>query len=283
MGTNLTGETWGIPGPTFLVAYLLLAGAATVLAFWHRARIAGGDPAGARVLDGRPEDVAYLNGGPGLAVYAALSAMHVDGTVITSDRTTGQVRAGGPLTRSATGLQRAVHRCAHRLTPGRTLHTHVTVRTELHRIAHRLEAAGLLLSTGERDRYRTAAALPGLVAALGLVRVAAGTANGRPIDVLLVLTLVMAGVTAALVLRVPDRTRAGNDALERVRVEHEALSPSMCPGWTAIGPAAAALSVGAFGVAAMLAAEPDFAEELAVRRLAPLGGGAGQGLPRASG
>lgn len=274
LGTNLTGETWGIPGTTFLLLHLLLAVAATALAGWHRSRTAAGDPGGGRILEGRPEDVAHLNGGSVLAVYAALSAMHVDGTVVTSDRTTGQVRAGGPLTRSATDLQRAIHRSAHRLTPGRTLRTHTPVRTELHRIRQRLESAGLVLDAAGRDRYRAAAVLPGLVATLGLVRATAGTADGRPVGSVLALSLVMVTVTVVFVLRVPRRTRAGDAALRRIREEREDLSPAARPSWTTIGPAGAALSVGAFGFPALLAAEPVFAEELAAQRVAALGGGA---------
>lgn len=283
LGTNLTGETWGIPGTTFLVLYLLLAVTATAPALWHRSRIAAGDPAGRRVLDGRPEDVAYLNSGPGLAVYAALSAMHVDGTVVTSDRTTGQVRAGGPLTRSATDLQRAIHRSAHRLTPRRTLPTHTAVRTELDRIAHRLETAGLLLDQAGQHRYRAAAVLPGLVAALGIARITAGSVNGRPVGILTTLCLVMVGVTIAFLLRAPRRTRAGDAALHRIRQEHDTLAPSVRPDWTAIGPAGAALSVGAFGLGAMVAAEPAFAEELAAQQPAALGGsGPGGGATAAT-
>lgn len=273
MGTNLTGETWGVSATTFLVVYLLLAVVVTVLACWYRARIVAGDPAGVRAVEGRPEDVAHLHGGPRLAVYAALSAMHVDGTVVTSCRTPGQVRAGGPLTRSATGLQRAIHRCAHRLIPCRSLGTHAAVAAELHRIARRLEAAGLVLGPSDRDRLRSAAVLPGLVAALGLVRVLAGAAYARPVGALLVVTLAMIAVTVLLGTRVPVRTRAGDEALRRVREQNPELSPSMHPDWAVIGPAAAALSVGAFGLGAMFAAEPAFAEELAAQRVVALGRG----------
>lgn len=275
MGTTLTGDIWGIPGPTFLVAYLVIGSVAVLVATARRRRIAAGDPRGARELDRRPEDVAYLNGGPDLAVYAALSAMHVDGSIVTSGRTTGQVRAGGRPGRSATALQRAVHAAAHRLTPGRTLGTHAPVRTELQRIAHRLESTGLLLSGPDRVRHRAAAWLPGAAAALGTARLLAGMADGRPVGFLPAPVLVLAVVTLVLAVRVPRRTVAGDRALDAVRAEHAVLAPTMRPGWTAVGAGAAALSVGAFGMGAMLAAEPAFAEEIAAQKLATLGGGGG--------
>lgn len=278
MGTTLTGDTWGIPGPTFLVVYLVLAVTAVGYAVTQRRRIASGGRRGAgRALDGRPEDVAYLNGGPNLAVYAALSAMHVDGSIVTSGRTTGQVRAGGTPGPRATALQRAIHTAARRLTPGRTLRTHGPVRDELRRIAHRLESEGMLLSAADRARFRGLAWLPGAVVVLGLVRVAAGYTGGRPVGFLTLLVIAVSVVTVELAIRVPHRTRHGDAALEAVRTRHVTLAPDMRPDWTAVGAGAAALSVGAFGVGAMLAAEPAFADELAAQKFTALGGGSGSG------
>ncbi|OLM33548.1 MULTISPECIES: TIGR04222 domain-containing membrane protein [unclassified Pseudonocardia] len=272
MGTNLTGDTWGIPGQTFLVLYVVALVLVSGIVLRRRRAIAQGDPRGAGTLDSRPEDVAYLNGGPELAVYAALSAMHVDGSLVTSGRTTGQVRAGRVPGHGASALQRAIHRCAQRLTPGRMLGTHEPVRTELTRAAQRLETAGLLLSPADRARYRATAWPVGALALVGAVRIAAGLGGGRPVGFLLVLVAATAVFAAVLATQVPARTRAGDAALAAVRSRHDALSPSMRPDWTAVGPAAAALSVGAFGVGAMLAAEPAFAEELAAQKLGTLGG-----------
>lgn len=272
MGTNLTGDTWGIPGQTFLVLYVVALVLVSGIVLRRRRTIAQGDPRGARTLDSRPEDVAYLNGGPELAVYAALSAMHVDGSLVTSGRTTGQVRAGRVPGHGASALQRAIHRAAQRLTPGRMLGTHEPVRTELARAAQRLETAGLLLSPADRVRYRATAWPVGVLALAGAVRIAAGLGGGRPVGFLFALVAATAVFATVLATRVPDRTRAGDAALTVVRSRNDALSPSMRPDWTAVGPAAAALSVGAFGVGAMLAAEPAFAEELAAQKLATLGG-----------
>lgn len=272
MGTSLAADTWGVPDPAFLGIYLALGAVAALLAVVLRRRIAAGDPHGAHGLDDRPEDVAYLNGGPELAVYAALSAMHVDRTVVTSERTTGQVCAAGHPGRSATALQRAIHLAARRLTPGRMLRTHTPVHAELVRIAQRLETDGLLVSGADRGRYRAAAWLPGAVAVLGVVRLVVAGATGRPTGSLAVLVLAVSVATLVLATRVPHRTSAGETALASVRARHGALSPDMRPDWANAGSGAAALSVGAFGVGAMLAAEPGFARELAAQKVATLGG-----------
>ena len=229
MGTNLTGDTWGIPGQTFLVLYVVALVLVSGIVLRRRRTIAQGDPRGARTLDSRPEDVAYLNGGPELAVYAALSAMHVDGSLVTSGRTTGQVRAGRVPGHGASALQRAIHRSAQRLTPGRMLGTHEPVRTELARAAQRLETAGLLLSPTDRVRYRATAWPVGVLALAGAVRIAAGLGGGRPVGFLLALVAATAVFATVLATRVPDRTRAGDAALSVVRSRNDALSPSIPP------------------------------------------------------
>jgi uncharacterized protein (TIGR04222 family) len=76
-----TGDTWGISGPTFLLAYLVLAVAVGVAVLRTRRALAGvsAERPASRMED-RPYDVAYLNGGAPLAVTAALSAMYRAGT-----------------------------------------------------------------------------------------------------------------------------------------------------------------------------------------------------------
>ena len=70
-------DTWGISGPAFLLAYVVLVVAVGVTAVRTRRRLADGSSQ-RRVtrLDGRPYDVAYVNGGADLALCAALSAMY---------------------------------------------------------------------------------------------------------------------------------------------------------------------------------------------------------------
>ena len=69
-----TGDTWGISGPTFLLAYLVLAvavGVAVVRTRRALADVSAERPASR--MEERPYDVAYLNGGAQLAVTAALA------------------------------------------------------------------------------------------------------------------------------------------------------------------------------------------------------------------
>lgn len=275
MGTNLGGDTWGISGSTFLFVYAVIALVTLGAVLRARHGLRTGRPVQANELDRRPEEVAYLNGGRELAVYAALSAMHVDGSITTADKASGMVRAGGPVPAHGSRLQRAIHAATTRLTLRRGLARAAGVSRELDEMGDRLVRSGLLLSDQARARHRAGAFWMLGVLALGFVRTMAGTANGAPVGYLLLSMLLVGVVFLVLVLRTPVRTVPGDEALAEQRERHAALSPSMRPDWVAVGAGGAALSVGVFGVGALVAAEPVFAEELDAQKSAALGGGGG--------
>lgn len=271
MGPN---ETWGISGPTFLVVYALLAVVALAVAVTLRRSLRAGRAVSADGLHSRPEDVAYLNGGPDLAVYAALSAMHVDGSIATAGPSAvGIVRSTGAVSRQASGLQHAIHGAAARPVPRRTLPSGPRVAAALAEIRDRLEREGLVLTDEQRQSYRRPAFLLLAVLAVGLVRMVAGVSNGRPVGYLLVVLVLVALAALVLTVRVPVRTAAGDVALAAQRNSHQVLSPAMRPSWGAVGAGGAALSVGLFGVGALLAAEPTFADELVAQKTVAAGGG----------
>lgn len=277
MGTNLTGETWGVSGSTFLFLYVLVA-LVTLGAVLHvRRTLRAGRPVDADELAGRPEDVAYLNGGRELAVYAALSAMHVDGSITTADRAAGMVRAARPVPAHGSRLQRAIHAATTRLALRRGLVHDAAVDDELGATHDRLVRSGLLLSADGRARHRSTAFWMLGVFVLGFVRAMADTANGHPVGFLVVAMLLAGLAFLVLALRAPERTAAGHAALAEQRSRNAALAPSTIPGWGTVGAGAAALSVGVFGVGALFAAEPAFAEELAARRGATGSGRSGDG------
>ncbi|TCK20484.1 TIGR04222 domain-containing membrane protein [Pseudonocardia endophytica] len=272
MGPN---ETWGISGSTFLVIYIVLAVVVLGVAISIRRSLRSGRPVSADGLQSRPEDVAYLNGGPDLAVYAALSSMHVEGSIATSGPSAVGIVHSVGTARQASPLQNAIHGAAARPTPRRTLPVEPRVAAALAEIRDRLERAGLYLTEEQRRSYRRPAFLMLAVLAFGIVRAIAGVSNGRPVGFLSFLLFVVAGATLILFARVPLRTAAGDTALAAQRQRHTALSPSMRPDWGAVGAGGAALSVGVFGVGALLAAQPAFAEELEAQKSAAMGGGGG--------
>ncbi len=265
-----SGDTWGISGPTFLLAYVVLAVAVVVAVVRTRgalADVAAERPAGR--LDERPYDVAYLNGGAELAVTAALSAMSRTGTISTAGR--GVVVAAARPESRADELERAVHHAASSPVPRHRLAAVGAVASALHRIEQRLIAAGLVLSAQRRQRIRLLGGWVLLVAAFGVVRIMAGAANGRPVGFLTVAVVLVVVAGLLLVATAPRRTRAGAALLRRLAADHHLLSPSLRPDWQVYGPVGAALAVGVFGVGALWAADPAFATELAAQRASSAG------------
>jgi uncharacterized protein (TIGR04222 family) len=259
------GDTWGISGPDFLLAYIVIA--LVVWAVGTRARwvISARQAVGpARDLSGRPHDVAYLNRGPELAVYSALSSMHLAGTVRAARR--GTVVAAGSPGPGADELERAIHLAAAEPVGPSRLRSHRQVTAALAAIESRLVAAGLLLSGERRRRIRSVGWWMTAVAALGFARLLAGIAGARPVGFLLAALAVVGAVAVFQLLRSPRRSVLGHRTLIDMRRRHQSLAPAMKPDWQTYGPAAAALGVGVFGMGALWASDPVFADELALQR-----------------
>jgi uncharacterized protein (TIGR04222 family) len=269
-----TADTWGISGPTFLLAYLVIGVAVWVASTRARRVLAESRvTAPATDLTARPHDIAYLNGGAELAVYSALSSMHLRGT-ITSSR--GAVQSAGRLDPGTDGLERAIHFTARGRVRRSRLPFHRPVLTALSEIEKRLVGAGLLLSEEQRLRIRRVGVWMLAVAVLGLVRVLAGVAEAKPVGFLVAALIAVALVAVVQFARAPRRTRGGDRMLATLRTEHHLLSPEVKPDWSVHGPVGAALGVGVFGMGALWASDPAFADELAAQRLAA-GGSGGDG------
>jgi uncharacterized protein (TIGR04222 family) len=279
-----TAETWGITSSTFLPAYLLIA--VTVGAAGICARRALAEP-GATIpiadITTRPHDVAYLAGGSELAVWSALCAMHLRGTLIATD---GTVRAVGRLEADADELEKAIHATAGSPVGRRRLGFHRSVRPALTAIEERLVAAGFLLSDERRRRIRRIGFWMLAVAVLGLLRVLADIAEARSVALLVTALLLVTATAVVQIAMTPRRTRRGNRALAALRDRHRALAPERAPDWQSHGPAGAALGIGLFGTGALAASAPGFAREIAPQRaaaragisgLAVSGGGDGEG------
>lgn len=260
------GDTWGISGPAFLLMYVLIALAVWIAGTQARRTIAGA-PLGRPGVDAeaRPYDIAYLNGGPDLAVNAALGAMHRTGA-ITSSR--GRVSAAGRVEPGADPLERAIHLATGVPVARTRLQHNRTVRGALDTIHARLVSGGLLMSEDDRRRYRAVGWWTVGLAALGLARLLAGIAAAKPVGHLVVCLLVVSVVAVVQLARAPRRTRSGDRVLATLRAEHHTLAPVMRPDWAVYGAGGAALGVALFGTSALWASDPAFADELELQRAA---------------
>ncbi|SCG53641.1 TIGR04222 domain-containing membrane protein [Micromonospora halophytica] len=266
------GDTWGISGPVFLGLYLLAAVVVVGGAIVHRSRVVAGRSVGTIDVLG-PQQVAYLNGGNQLAVWASLGGLRGSGAVgVRPDR---RLTTGSALPAGVTPLDQAIHHAARRNLYARELTRDEWVARALTELREGLERQGLALSPAQRRTARNGSlAVLGLLV-LGAVRMGAGLSQGKPIAFLLVAFLALA-VTAILLNRVPWRTRAADAALRELRRRHTHLAPASAPAYATYGAAGAAMGVALFGTVSLWSLDPGFAEQAEIQRQAlSSGGGAG--------
>ncbi|MFY1650801.1 TIGR04222 domain-containing membrane protein [Solwaraspora sp. WMMB762] len=267
------GETWGIPGPTFLAVFGLTALVLLVANLGYRRIALAGHGGRTGSLGGA--EVAYLNGGGRLAVYASLAALRSAGSVDVGTR--GTLRAAGPLPTGAGQLDQAVHHAAQRQVRVRDLQTDQWVTDALHRMRDGLVCAGLAIGDGQRRTARLLAGTVGILAAVGVLRVFAGAANNRPVGYLVLMLAVTVPVALVLFFSVPRRTRAANRLLTKLRSQYRHLSPTLRPAPATYGVAGAAMGVGVFGAASLWAMDPAFAGTAEIQRVSAGTGSSGWG------
>ncbi|MBB5115069.1 TIGR04222 domain-containing membrane protein [Micromonospora echinospora] len=257
-------DTWGIPGPTFLRWYLLVAVVLVVGAIVYRRRMLAGTPVTDHGALG-PQQVAYLNGGDQLAVWAALGALrHASAVGVRPDR---RLTTGGPLPAGATPLDQAVHYAASRGLRTRDLAADEWVRRAIDELRDGLVRRGLALDQERRRTLRRGALLIGFLLVIGIARAVFGLLNGRPTGWLL-LSLVALGIAFMLLNRVPWRTRAATAALDDMRRRHAWLRPAASPAYATYGATDVALGVALFGTATLWTMDPGFAEQAEIQRQA---------------
>ncbi|HET8657456.1 MAG TPA: TIGR04222 domain-containing membrane protein [Micromonosporaceae bacterium] len=237
------GDTWGVPGRSFALLYLLGAiVVVTGVVLWRRA-VAAGPVERPEPLT--PPEWAYLAGGPPRAAAAALAALHGTDSVRTGPG--GRLEVTGRLPRVTRELDRAVYSAAGRGVTRRALADDPTVSAALERVRAGLVRDGWLLDEATRRRVRLAS-LPvlGLVL-VGVAALVAGVQGG-----FLIVELSAAVVAQLLLLRAPRTSRAARRLLDGQRRSSWAGRPragsysSAVPGATA-GAAFGAAAGGIWG------------------------------------
>jgi uncharacterized protein (TIGR04222 family) len=261
-GLGVAGETWAIPGSSFLLLYA--AGGLVVLVLsvrWRGAMTAG--PTGTAVTQPHPFEVAYLAGGPLLATTSALAALRSAGAVDATDR--GLLQITGPMPAGGKDLDHAIYSAAEGRVAQRDLIGDPGVARALDRMRAGLIRSGWLLSDQTRRRARLAA-LPVLAwLAFGGAGLVAAVHNGRPVGHL-VMVLAGPAIVTLVLLTVPRTSRAAGRTVGGLRRTHAHLSPKRSPSWALYGPGGAALGVALFGTAAFWATDPVFADRAEIAR-----------------
>ncbi|MFG1890933.1 TIGR04222 domain-containing membrane protein [Micromonospora sp. NPDC049051] len=264
------GDTWGISGPTFLRVYLLAAVVIVAGTLVHRLAVLAG-PSVDNLGQLHPQQVAYLNGGQQLAIWASVGGLRSSGALgVRPDR---RLTTGGPLPAGITPLDQAIHIAAGRHAKTRELARDGRVCQALDHLRADLEQRGLALAPARRTALRGGAFLLTALLLIGVVRVFAGLGNDRPVGWLM-LTLLPLSVVAIVLYRVPWRTHAATRALRGLRRQHTYLAPASAPAHTTYGAAGAAMGIALYGTASLYAMDPGFASQAEIQRQAISGTGA---------
>ena len=268
-------DTWGIPGPTFLVGYIVALIAVAVLAAVHRKILFRGDR-GARLDDLGPQQIAYLNGGDRLAIYSSLGGLRAADALGSGPGHT--LVQTGPIPSGRTALDSAVHHAAGQQVRTRDLAGDQWVRSALDDLRAGLERRGLANSQESIRTARIWAFAAGAVAVLGIFRLVAGVQHEKPVGYLVPLVLGAGFLTLILSRIKPIATNAAVRGLRDLKQQHDYLAPQLSPAYATYGAAGAAMGVALFGAASLYAMDPAFAAEAEIQRAVAgglSGGGAG--------
>ncbi|MEA2195578.1 MAG: hypothetical protein QOG42_2012, partial [Solirubrobacteraceae bacterium] len=166
-----TGTTWGLSGPTFLWLYAGLAVVVAVAIRWQWQRALGTTPrTESAELD--PYRLAMLNGGPQLAITAAVAKLHDIGT-LRSDAETRRPVVAQPPRGNADPLERAVVEAVER-DPRITISALRRALAESEPVAAlegKLTSVGLLMEPAVRARLRLLRLAAVAVVVAGIARI----------------------------------------------------------------------------------------------------------------
>jgi uncharacterized protein (TIGR04222 family) len=253
--TDAGGDTWGISGPEFLLLYgagFLL----TVVVVLLTRRLLSRRAAVDSTAELEPYELAALSGGMALVVHTALVHLYRTGVLTVQNQTLSALGAGGTagwtmeqvqglaassgvvvvgyLPDGSPPVERAVVQ-AVTARPGirpHDLRAAVESSPEAQALWRALEEKGLRRASGERWRLRAAALWWLPLTGVGLARVQAGSANGKPVA-FLVMALIVTGVAFLLSLKAgatPLRARA---LLQKAWKQEEALQAEVQAAYAA--------------------------------------------------
>ncbi|MET8149035.1 TIGR04222 domain-containing membrane protein [Actinoplanes sp. NPDC049668] len=273
MNLAAQGDTWGITGPSFLILYIVTVVAVAILAAIHRRILFAGD-SGAHVERLDPQQVAYLNGGDRLAVYAALGGLRGAEAIDSNPGKT--LRQAGPLPAGATALDSAIYNAAGRGIRARDVIGDEWVVAALRQLREALEAQRLAVPPARAKVARLWALAGAALVLLGVARLVDGLQNDKPV-LFLIGAIVLAVILSISMLRRSRRraTRVADKGMTALRRKHEYLSPRMSPSYATYGATGAGMGIALFGAASLYTMDPAFASEAEIQRINSSAGAGG--------
>ncbi len=229
-GPVKANHPFDLPGPTFLIVYLLVAGAAVVTALGMRRwlRLGSHQPTLSPARLRRETDqldvyeIAYLSGGWDQAIDTAITNLVEYGHLYAQPSGKGLV-VGRALPESCHRLERAVVETVS--IDGHFSRLRSVLRDSPLRIDQKLDELGLLMSSAQVRMVRWVPALVLFaVTVLGAVKIGIGISRDKPVLFLVALCCVTGCIGLAMLLKPRSmRNQAGDGVLRDLRVQHSGL------------------------------------------------------------
>lgn len=243
-------------GPQFLGFYVILCVVVFMAGFLLRRalRMPMASPVGNQPeLEGY--ELAYLNGGRGLAVSAAIANLANQNRVQVTRR--NRIEALGERLVEGHPLERVAHAAARSPSGVTVSDVRGACKPVVANISGDLKARGLVVADGQALK---AVWLP-LLLALGLplvggIKVAIGLSRGRPVIFLAMFTVIATVAALAAFARRPLRSRFGDAVLGRLQAQHAALR-HLGRNTSSLPAPALATAIGLFGFTALAGTQLD--------------------------
>lgn len=268
MNLAAQGDTWGIPGPAFLVLYCTVIVATLILSAIHRRVVFAGTP-GAAIDRLGPQQVAYLNGGDHLAVYSSLGGLRGAGAIAGGPGKT--LYQSGPMPAGVTPLDTAIYNAAGRRIRSRELAGDQWVTAAVRQLRDGLEAQGLAVAPGKVQTVRLWSLVGLALIVTGFGRLVDGVQNGKNVGFLVVALAVAVLLTIFLLTRKRRATYTAAKGLTTLRKQHAYLAPQQSPSYATYGATGAAMGVALYGTAAIYTMDPAFAADAEIQRISSSG------------
>jgi uncharacterized protein (TIGR04222 family) len=243
-------------GPEFLALYVvLLLAAVAVAAGLRRCLCWPSDEPTSEELDLSSQEIAFLNGGEELAVNAAIARLAHEGALAVDFEDRTLTASGERLRFDASELEREIYSAVKGEAGIPIAALRPMVSSQIAPIRQHLFDLGLLVGD-----YRAWAArvLPSIliltVGLFGMVKIVIGLSRGRPVELLVALSVLSLLVSSMFRTRV-HRSRRGDRALAQLQLENAPLKNQVGSRWNELAGADLALGVSLYGMS-LLAYSP---------------------------
>lgn len=245
-----------LPGPQFLLLYVITLIAAFVIAVTLRRRFLRSEREHhTQTITLDPYEAAYLRGGADLATNTAIATL-VQSKVL-------QVSSAGSTLAVVAGAWPSIHpfeQALYRTVSSNAARDIKTIRSIANEdaglLAERLETLGLVATDAQA---RMAHLIPGFVMAavlaFGIIKIGVGISRDRPVGLLFLLCFVVGVIALVFFIAPAHRTRLGDKVLIQLRDENAALESTARTHPQILAAGDVSLAMALFGIEALAFAD----------------------------